>query len=214
MKLSIIIVNYNVKYFLRQLLQSIQASITDFRFEIIVVDNASSDGSVIFLEKDFPHIKLIKNTTNLGFSKANNVGIEFSKGEFILLLNPDTILQEDTLTKVIDYIDDHPEVGALGCRMIDGSGHFLPESKRGFPSPRVALFKSLGFSAMFPRSQYFNEYYLGHLNEFEINEVDVLTGAFMLLSRKAVQASGLLDEDFFMYGEDIDLSYRIKKKGF
>ncbi|MBK8506952.1 MAG: glycosyltransferase [Saprospiraceae bacterium] len=214
MKLSIIIVNYNVKYFLRQLLQSIQASVTNFRFEIIVVDNASSDGSVIFLEKDFPHIKLIENTVNLGFSKANNVGIKCSKGEFILLLNPDTILQEDTLMKVIAYMDDHPDVGALGCRMIDGSGHFLPESKRGFPSPRVALFKSLGLSAMFPGSGYFNAYYLGHLDEFEINEVDVLTGAFMLLSRKALQASGLLDEDFFMYGEDIDLSYRIKKNDF
>ena len=133
MKLSIIIVNYNVKYFLRQLLQSIQASITDFRFEIIVVDNASSDGSVFFLEKDFPHIKLIKNAANLGFSKANNVGIECSQGEFILLLNPDTILQEDTLMKVIAYMDDHPDVGALGCRMIDGSGHFLPNQKGGFP---------------------------------------------------------------------------------
>jgi GT2 family glycosyltransferase len=214
MKLSIIIVNYNVKYFLRQLLQSIQASAVDFSYEIIIVDNASTDGSVSFIEKEFPSLTLIRNETNVGFSRANNIGIRQSKGAFILLLNPDTVLQEDTLQKTVTYLDLHPEAGALGCRMIDGSGHFLPESKRGFPSPRVALFKSLGLSALFPASRYFNEYYLGHLPEFEINEVDVLTGAFMLLRRDVLDKSGLLDEDFFMYGEDIDLSYRIKQVGY
>lgn len=214
MKLSIIIVNYNVKYFLRQLIQSIHASQTDFDYELIVVDNASSDGSVDFLRKEFPHLQLIINETNIGFSKANNIGIRASKGQYVLLLNPDTILQEDTLQLCVSYMDAHPGAGALGCRMIDGSGHYLPESKRGFPSPRVALFKSLGISLLFPRSAYFNEYYLGDLDEMEIHAVDVLTGAFMLLRRKALDRCGLLDEDFFMYGEDIDLSYRIKKSGF
>ncbi len=191
-----------------------QASATDFSYETIIVDNASSDGSVSFIEKEFPSLILIKNKQNVGFSRANNIGIRQSQGEFILLLNPDTILQEDTLQKTVGYMDNHSQVGALGCRMIDGQGHFLPESKRGFPSPKVALFKSLGLSALFPKSGYFNEYYLGSLPEFEINEVDVLTGAFMLLRKSALDKSGLLDEDFFMYGEDIDLSYRIKKFGY
>lgn len=214
MKLSIIIVNYNVKYFLRQLIQSIHASSVDFTFEIIVVDNASTDGSVEFLRREFSQLRLIINERNLGFSKANNIGIGESTGEYVLLLNPDTILQEDTLQLCVSYMDSHPKAGALGCRMIDGSGHYLPESKRGFPSPRVALFKNLGLSALFPQSGYFNEYYLGNLNEFEVNEVDVLTGAFMLLRREALDKCGLLDEDFFMYGEDIDLSYRIKQAGY
>lgn len=214
MKLSIIIVNYNVKYFLRQLLQSVYSSITDFSYEIIVVDNASTDGSVDFIRIEFPDLKLIANKQNYGFSKANNIGIAESRGEYLLLLNPDTILQEDTLQVCINYMDQDQKTGALGCRMIDGSGHYLPESKRGFPSPRVALFKSLGLSSLFPHSGYFNQYYLGHLSEFEVNEVDVLTGAFMLIRRDALDKCGLLDEDFFMYGEDIDLSYRIKKQGY
>ncbi|MCB0688334.1 MAG: glycosyltransferase family 2 protein, partial [Saprospiraceae bacterium] len=213
-KLSIIIVNYNVKYFLRQLLHSLYSSTTTFDFEVIVVDNASTDGSTDFIKKEFPQLELLINSHNEGFSKANNLGIGKSKGEYVLLLNPDTILQEDTLELCVDYMESHGDAGALGCRMIDGSGHYLPESKRGFPSPRVALFKSLGLSALFPKSGYFNAYYLGDLDEFKINEVDVLTGAFMLIRRKAIDACGLLDEDFFMYGEDIDLSYRIKKEGY
>jgi len=214
MKLSIIIVNYNVKYFLRQLLHSIYASETNFAYEIIVVDNDSADGSVEFLRKEFPEINLIESKVNLGFSKANNIGIQQSKGEYVLLLNPDTIVQEDTLAKSIEYMDAHSNAGALGCRMIDGAGNFLPESKRGFPTPRVALFKAIGLSKLFPGSRYFNTYYLGYLDDDQIHNVDVLTGAFMLLRKSVLDQSGLLDEDFFMYGEDIDLSYRIKMLGY
>ncbi len=214
MRLSIIIVNYNVKYFVKQLIDSIFASDLNDPYEIIVVDNASIDGSVPFLRREFSSINIIANSTNEGFSSANNTGIKKSIGEFVLLLNPDTILQEDTLRKSVAYMETHPNTGALGCRMIDGAGDFLPESKRGFPTPRVALFKALGLHHLFPRSKFFNEYYLGYLAEGEINRVDVLTGAFMLLRRKVLEKTGLLDTDFFMYGEDIDLSYRIKKLGY
>ena len=216
MKLSIVIVNYNVKYFLAQCLNSVKLSIEKlpYNVEVFVVDNHSVDGSVDFIKECFPWVKLIENKENLGFSKANNQAIRQATGEYILLLNPDTVIEQDTLIKVIEYMDSCPEVGGLGVRMIDGKGNFLPESKRGLPTPRVAFFKITGLSRLFPKSKFFNQYHLGFLDEHQIHEVDILSGAFMLLRKKVLDEIGLLDETFFMYGEDIDLSYRIIKAGY
>ncbi len=221
MKLSVIIVNYNVKYFLEQCLYSAGLASRVFKesfgsdsVEIIVVDNASNDRSVELVAEKYPNVRLIENKTNVGFSKANNQGIKESAGDYILLLNPDTVVSEDTFVKVVEFMDSHPEAGGLGVKMIDGTGRFLPESKRGFPSPEAAFYKLFGLSSLFPKSKRFSKYRLGYLDKDEINQVDVLSGAFMLLRKKTLDVSGLLDEDFFMYGEDIDLSYRIIKAGF
>ncbi|MDH3652595.1 MAG: glycosyltransferase family 2 protein, partial [Saprospiraceae bacterium] len=214
MELSIVVVNYNVKYFLQQLLLSIFQSKTNFDYEVIVVDNDSQDGSIPFLKKQFADVRYIENDMNLGFAKANNQGIKTAKGNYILLLNPDTLVQEDTLQKSVDFMADHPNAGAMGVRMVDGGGKYLPESKRGFPTPLVAFFKVFGLSTLFPRSKIFNGYYLGYLPDDQTHSIDVLTGAFMILRQATLQRIGLLDEDFFMYGEDIDLSYRIKKAGY
>jgi GT2 family glycosyltransferase len=214
MKLSVVIVSYNVKYFLEQALKSVFKSVTDFDFEVFVVDNASVDGSAAMVANNFPQVHLIDNKENVGFSKANNQAIRLSKAEYILLLNPDTIIREDTLQQVVSFMDQHVDAGALGVKMIDGKGQFLPESKRGFPSPDVAFFKMSGLSKLFPKSKIFGRYHLGYLDENETNEVDVLSGAFMLIRHSVLKKIGLLDEDYFMYGEDIDLSYRIKKAGY
>ncbi len=214
MKLSVVIVNYNVKYFLEQCLQSVLKASARLETEVWVVDNHSVDGSVEMIEQKFPGVKVIANPDNRGFSKANNQAIRQSAGEYILLLNPDTVVEEDTFTKVVEFMDQHPEAGALGVKMIDGSGKFLPESKRGLPTYDVAFYKIFGLSALFPKSKTFGKYHLGYLDENEIHQVDILAGAFMLLRRVALDKAGLLDEDFFMYGEDIDLSYRIKKAGY
>ena len=214
MKLTIIIVNFNVKYFLEQSLRSVYRSNFKQLFEVIVVDNASEDGSIAMLKKDFPQVNLIENRENVGFSKANNQGIQIATGEFVLLLNPDTILSEETLSLCVDKMESDPQIGGLGVRMIDGGGTFLPESKRGLPSPRVAFFKAFGLSKLFPGSRYFNYYHLGHIPETESSEVDVLSGAFMMMRKALLNEIGGLDETFFMYGEDIDLSYRIQKSGY
>jgi GT2 family glycosyltransferase/lipopolysaccharide/colanic/teichoic acid biosynthesis glycosyltransferase len=214
MKLSVIIVNYNVKYFIEQAVYAVQNALKNIHAEIIVVDNNSSDGSVEMIQQKFPDVIVIANTDNKGFSTANNQGIKISKGEYILLLNPDTVVQEDTFEKTIRFMDEHPDAGALGVKMIDGKGNFLPESKRGLPTPIVAFYKTFGLSSLFPKSKIFNRYHLGYLNEDEIHEVDVLAGAFMLLRKTVLDKIGLLDEDFFMYGEDIDLSYRVSKAGY
>ncbi len=214
MKLSIIIVNYNVKHFLDQLLQSIQKSDCNFEYEIIVVDNNSADGSVPYLQNKYPEVLFIANKKNLGFSAANNQGITRAKGEYILLLNPDTLLRQDSLSKCIDYMDAHADTGAVGVKMIDGSGRFLPESKRGLPTPSVSFFKMTGLYKYFPKSKVFNAYYQGHIAENEVAEIDVLTGAFFLTRHSILKKIGGLDESYFMYGEDIDLSYRIKKLGY
>ena len=182
--------------------------------EVWVVDNNSVDGSVEMVHKKFDWVKLITNSANTGFSKANNQAIKVSKGEFVLLLNPDTVVEEDSFTKCISFMDSHPQAGALGVRMVDGSGNFLPESKRGLPTPEVALYKMFGLNKVFPKSKKFGRYHLGFLSEKETNEVEVLAGAFMFMKREALDKVGLLDEDFFMYGEDIDLSYRIIKGGY
>lgn len=214
MKLSIIIVNYNVKYFLEQCLYSVRKASKGLAVEVIVVDNNSVDGSVEMLKDKFKDISLIENRQNTGFSVANNQGIEIAKGEYILLLNPDTVVQEDTFEKVIAFMDEHPDAGGLGVKMIDGKGNFLPESKRGLPTPMVAFYKIFGLSKLFPKSKLFGKYHLGYLSNTETHEVDVLAGAFMLMRKATLDKVGLLDETFFMYGEDIDLSYRIQLGGY
>ncbi len=214
MKLSVVIVNYNVKYFLEQALLSVRQAIANIEAEVFVVDNNSVDDSVEMVREKFPEVILIANKNNPGFSIANNQAIRQSKGEYILLLNPDTVVEEDTFEKCITFMDAHPEAGGLGVKMIDGSGRFLPESKRGFPSPKVAFFKTFGLAKIFPRSKTFNHYHLGYLHKDENHEVEVLAGAFMWLRKSVLDEIGLLDEAFFMYGEDIDLSYRIVKAGY
>lgn len=214
MKLSIIIVNYNVKYFLEQCLQSVHKAINNIEAEVFVVDNNSVDRSVEMVAEKFPWVKLIANKENTGFSVANNQAIKVSTGEYILLLNPDTIVEEDTFEKCIAFMDRHPEAGGLGVKMVDGKGKFLPESKRSLPTPAVAFYKIFGLSALFPKSKRFGAYHLGHLPEDEVNQADILAGAYMLMRKEALGKVGLLDETFFMYGEDIDLSYRLIKGGY
>ena len=213
-KISVIVVNYNVEFFLEQCLNSVKKALENVSGEVFVVDNNSIDGSVEMVRLKFPEINLIANKDNRGFSKANNQAIEISQGEYILLLNPDTVVEEDTFSKVISFMDNHPDAGGLGVRMLDGKGVFLPESKRGLPTPTVAFYKIFGLSKLFPKSKKFGQYHLGHLNELETNEVDILSGAFMMMRKEALNKVGLLDESFFMYGEDVDLSYRIQKGGY
>lgn len=213
-QLTVIVVNYNVEYFLDQCLQSVRNASTGLNIEVIVVDNASRDGSVEMLKQKYSDFNCIFNEENVGFSKANNQGINVAKGKYVLLLNPDTVVSETTFVQAIEYMDAHPKTGGLGVRMIDGRGNFLPESKRGLPTPMVAFYKIFGLSKIFPKSKRFGQYHLGHLSEFETNEIDILSGAFMLMRKEALNKVGNLDEAFFMYGEDIDLSYRIQKGGY
>jgi len=212
--LSIIIVSYNVTYFLEQCLQSVVKASTQLDCEIFVVDNNSVDGSVAMVRDKFPGVKLIVNRENVGFSKANNQAIEASNGRYVLLLNPDTLVEEDTFDKTVSFMDSHPEAGGLGVKMIDGKGRFLPESKRGLPTPAAAFYKIFGLSALFPKSKTFGRYHLGYLSKDETHEIDVLSGAYMMMRKEALEKVGYLDEEFFMYGEDIDLSYRITKGGY
>ena len=214
MKLSVVIVNYNVKHFLEQCLHSVYKAAEGIATEIFVVDNHSADGSAQLIREKFPKLSFIENTENVGFSKANNQAIRLAKGEYILLLNPDTVVEESTFRKIIAFMDSHPDAGGLGVKMIDGKGNFLPESKRGLPTPEVAFYKMFGISKLFPHSKRFGRYHLSYLNENEVHCVDVLAGAFMLLRKETLDKTGLLDETFFMYGEDIDLSYRITQAGY
>ena len=212
--LSVVIVNYNVKFFLEQCLSSLKKSMNQLQCEVFVVDNNSVDGSVATIKNKFPWAKLIVNEENVGFSKANNQAIRRSTGKYVLLLNPDTLIKKDTLQKCFDFMEKSEQTGALGVRMIDGKGQFLPESKRGLPTPEVAIYKMLGLNKIFPSSKIFGKYHLGFLAEDEISEVEVLAGAYMFLRKSALEKTGLLDEDFFMYGEDIDLSYRMLLNGY
>jgi O-antigen biosynthesis protein len=214
MKLSVVIVNYNVKYFLEQCLYAVRKASEGLQVEIFVVDNNSVDGSVKMVREKFPEVILIENRENTGFSKANNQAILKSTGEYVLLLNPDTVIEDDTFSKCLAFMDSHPEAGGLGVKMIDGKGNFLPESKRGLPTPSVAFYKIFGLSGFFPKSRIFGKYHMGFLDKDEINPIEVLSGAFMLLRKSVLDITGLLDETFFMYGEDIDLSYRILKAGY
>ncbi|MBC7872466.1 MAG: glycosyltransferase, partial [Ferruginibacter sp.] len=214
MELSVIIVNYNVKHFLEQCLYSVEKAVGTLEAEIIVVDNNSADNSMEYLRPKFPGVQFIANKENLGFAKGCNQGWHAAKGRFVLFLNPDTILPEDCFQKCLSFFESDPGTGALGIKMVDGSGRFLKESKRAFPSPMTSLYKLFGLSKLFPRSKTFSRYHLGHLDENENNEVDVLAGAFMMIKREVLDKIGGFDETFFMYGEDVDLSYRIQKAGY
>ena len=214
MDLSIIIVNYNVKYFLEQCLHSVDKASSGLKVETFVVDNNSVDGSCAMMKEKFPEVQMIRNDQNLGFSAANNQAIRKACGRYILLLNPDTVIEEDTLVKSVGYLDGHLGAGGLGVKMIDGKGNFLPESKRSLPTPRVAFYKIFGLARLFPRSRIFSRYHLGFLDKDKVNEIEILPGAFMMLRKSALDEVGLLDEDFFMYGEDIDISYRLMNAGY
>ena len=214
MELSVIIVNYNVKHFLEQCLCSVQKAIAGIPAEIIVVDNCSADNSIDYLQPKFPAVHFIINKENLGFAKGCNIGLKQSTGKYILFLNPDTLVPEDCFQKCISFLESHAGAGALGIKMLDGKGKFLKESKRSFPSPMTSLYKLFGLSKLFPRSKIFSKYHLGHLNENENHEVDVLAGAFMMVKKEVLEKVGSFDEIFFMYGEDVDLSYRIQKASY
>jgi GT2 family glycosyltransferase len=214
MKLAVVIVNYNVKHFLEQCLHSVSKAMKGIDAEVWVVDNHSVDGSVDMLKEKFPFVIIIENKKNVGFSVANNQAIKQADAEYILLLNPDTVVEEETFRKTIKFMDAHPQAGALGVKMLDGKGHFLPESKRALPTPEVAFYKVFGLAYLFPRSTRYGKYHLTYLDENKINEVDVLSGAFMLIRKAVLAKTGLLDETFFMYGEDIDLSYRLTQAGY
>jgi GT2 family glycosyltransferase len=213
-KLTIVIVNYNVKLILAQCLYSVRASVRTMDSEVIVVDNASSDDSVDYLKPLFPEFEFIENRQNTGFSSANNLAIRRAKGKYILLLNPDTVVGEDFLQRICSFMDTHPEAGGVGVKMIDASGRFLPESKRGLPNPWNSFCKMFGLASLFPYSKLFGRYRVLYLDKNSIHRVDVLSGACMLLRAEALTKSGLLDEDYFMYGEDIDLSYNLLKAGY
>ena len=213
MDLSIVIVNYNVKEFLTQCLESIFRSKTDYAYEVIVVDNASTDSGESRTIKAFPEVQWIANKENVGFGRANNQGFEAAKGTYTLILNPDTVVQEDTLEVCIEYLRSHPEVGGLGIKGIDGTGQFLPESKRGLPTPMTALWKITGLSRIFPKSAFFARYHMGHLDPDGNHKVDILVGCFMMVPTLLLREVGGFDPRYFMYGEDIDLSYELLKTG-
>lgn len=213
MQLSVIILNYNVRYFLEQCVFSVQKALQDIDGEIIVIDNASSDDSCAMMKAKFPQIKLIENKDNLGFPKGNNIGVAQAKGEYICILNPDTVVAEDTFHKILNPKNWQPNTGIIGCRLIDGAGNFLPESKRGIPTPWVAFTKIFGLYKLFPKSQYFNQYYAQHLSENQSGAVSILVGAFMVMRRELYLEVGGFDENCFMYSDDIDLSYLVLKSG-
>lgn len=213
-KLSVIIVNYNVRHFLEQCLLSVRKAIEHIDAEVYVVDNNSVDGSQAMLKEKFPDITLIESKDNLGFSKGNNLAIRKAVGEYVLLLNPDTVVEESTFQKCIDFMDERPDAGALGVKMLDGDGNFLPESKRALPTPWVAFYKIFGLARVFPKSKKFGKYHLSYLSKDENHEVEVLSGAFMMMRKECLDKIGHLDETFFMYGEDIDLSYRVILGGY
>ncbi|MBD2722480.1 glycosyltransferase family 2 protein [Hymenobacter armeniacus] len=215
MKLSVVIVNYNVCYFLEQALLSVRRAVEKLGqpVEVFVVDNNSVDGSVAMVRERFPEVHIMANRHNPGFSRGNNQALRQAAGQYQLLLNPDTVVEEDTFRACCEFMDAHPECGGLGVKMLDGQGHFLPESKRALPTPAVAFYKMFGLAKLMPRSRTFGRYHLGFLSPEETHEVEVLSGAFMLLRKEALDQVGLLDEDYFMYGEDIDLSYRLTQGG-
>ena len=211
MQLSVVIVNYNVKYFLEHCLLSVVKACSNIDAEILVVDNNSTDSSSDYFKNKFPSVNFYWLAENLGFGKANNYALQFAKGDYILFLNPDTIVGENCFKDCISFFQKNKNCGALGVRMIDGAGNFLKESKRGFPNAAVGFYKAIGLANLFPKT--FGQYHATHLLEKDNNKVDVLAGAFMMLSKKAIEITKGFDEDFFMYGEDIDLSYRVKKAG-
>ncbi|WP_282043092.1 glycosyltransferase family 2 protein [Winogradskyella flava] len=205
MKLSIIILNYNVRYFLELCLKSVEAAIQDIDAEIIVVDNNSPDDSCTMVKQLFPNVLLFKNKVNSGFSKGNNMGVAKAKGEYLCILNPDTVVAEDTFRRVLSFAESKLDLGAVGCQLIDGRGKFLPESKRQVPTARIAFQKLKGKT---------ENYYNNTLGNADIGKTDILVGAFMLLKKTVYDQVHGFDEDYFMYGEDVDLSYKILKAGY
>lgn len=214
MKLSVIIVNYNVRYFLAHCLASLSSAIEGMEAEVIVVDNCSCDGSLDYLKEKFPEVHFIANPENTGFARANNLALSVAKGELVLYLNPDTLVSDSAIQSCLAFFECNAKVGALGVKMVDGSGRFLPESKRAFPSPLVSFYKLCGLSKLFPESRHFGKYALGYLNENLIHEVEVLAGAFMMARTSLLKQSKGFDERYFMYGEDIDLSYCLQQTGY
>ena len=208
MQLSVIILNYNVRYFLELCVLSVQKAIQNLDAEIIVIDNNSSDDSCTMMKQRFPNVKLIENKENLGFPKGNNIAVAAAKGEYICILNPDTVVAEDTFEKVLAFAKSQNDFGIVGCKLIDGTGNFLPESKRGIPTPWVAFTKIFGLYKLFPNASLFNKYYAQHLNENQTGKVDILVGAFMVMKRELYNEMRGFDENCFMYADDIDLSYR------
>ena len=213
MKLSVVIVSYNVSHYLLQCLDSLQRALRGIDGEVIVVDNHSRDNSVALVHQAHPEVKVIENLHNLGFSKANNIALRQATGEYALLLNPDTIVADNTIRDCIAFLDLHPDAGAAGVMMLNADGTVAPESRRGVPTPLTSFYKLSGLCRMFPRSPRFGRYYLGHLPWHTPQQIDIVSGAFCMLRRSVLDKVGLLDEDYFMYGEDIDLSYRILKQG-
>lgn len=213
MELSVIIVSYNVKYYLEQCLYALQKALKDISSEVIVFDNHSRDGSVEYLSNLFPEVNIIGGSHNLGFAKANNHAIMQSHGDYVLLLNPDTIVGEYTLRKALNFMEGHPKAGCAGVRMMRTDGSDALESRRGIPTPRTSFYKMSGLCRRFPRNHHLGKYYMGWLSWDKPAEIEIVSGAFCLLRREALDQVGLLDEDFFMYGEDIDLSYRLLKGG-
>ncbi|WP_298236877.1 glycosyltransferase family 2 protein [uncultured Algibacter sp.] len=205
MKLSVVILNYNVQYFLHLCLKSVYKAVEKIEAEIIVVDNNSHDNSCKMVREVFPEAILIENKENFGFSKANNIGVSKAKGEYICILNPDTVVSDDTFIKLLEFSNQKDKLGVVGCKLLNGVGSFLQESKRNIPSAITSLKKILGFP---------NKYYANNLVEDEIGEVDILVGAFMFIKRTCYEELGGFDEDYFMYGEDIDLSYRMLMAGY
>jgi GT2 family glycosyltransferase len=213
MQLSVIILNYNVRYFLEQCVISVKAALKNIDGEIIVVDNNSPDDSCEMMLQRFPEVTLIRNKENAGFPKGNNIGVAAAKGKYICILNPDTVVAEDTFSKAISYYESQENPGILGVKLVDGTGCFLPESKRGVPTPWVAITKIGGIYKLFPKSSLFNKYYAQHINANQSGKVDILVGAFMIMERQLYLDVGGFDEDCFMYSDDIDLSYTVKKAG-
>lgn len=220
MKLSVIIVSYNVKHYLEQcLLSLLKAERKDIPMEIFIVDNASQDNTPTYIRERFPatqypNIHFIANARNVGFGKANNQAIAKTTGEYILFLNPDTIVTENTLHDTITFADRHPQMGGLGTMMLHSDGNFANESRRGLPTPWAALCKMSGLCALFPKSKTFGKYYMQYLDKEKTAEIEIISGAFFLVRKSALDKIGLFDEAFFMYGEDIDLSYRLLKEGY
>ncbi|UUC47219.1 glycosyltransferase family 2 protein [Flavobacterium cerinum] len=213
MQLSVIILNYNVRYFLEQCVLSVQKALQNIDGEIIVVDNASADDSCAMMRERFPDITLIANKDNLGFPKGNNIGVAQAKGEYVCILNPDTVVAEDTFEKVLNFARQQTDTGIIGCKLIDGTGHFLPESKRGVPTPWVAFTKITSLYKFFPKTKLFNQYYAQHLDENQTGKAAILVGAFMVLKRDLYLEVDGFDENCFMYSDDIDLSYLVLKTG-
>lgn len=213
MKLSVIIVSYNVKSYLEQCLLSVRRAIEGIEAEIFVIDNNSQDGSIAYLSKCFDDVVFLQNNNNLGFAKANNKAIGQSCGEYVLLLNPDTVVGEDVLRECVRFMDTHERAGGVGVRMLKTDGTDAKESRRGIPTPMTAFYKMTGLCALFPKSRVFGKYYMGYLPWDSPCRIEVVSGAFFMLRRQTLDRVGLLDEDFFMYGEDIDLSYRVVKAG-